>query len=213
MRKTTTTMSIMNGSLLRRRFCLLIAMSFAAAVLTFVPRSHGLDIFMSLVASNKSGLNIPGESKDSGYSGTDGYFVLRDVSFGFKNTATKGSTGFTAGKVEFLELNFEKVLDSASTSFFKAITSGGHYESARIAIRKTGATGKEAFVEFEFGKVFFLKQDWNAEKDAGSVIESIQMVFESCKIIYRPIQDGVLGKPRTQFWNQVSNSATVQGTR
>ncbi|HEX7653674.1 MAG TPA: type VI secretion system tube protein Hcp [Verrucomicrobiae bacterium] len=154
---------------------------------------------------------IVGESQDASYPGSQGWFELKQFDFGVQNPATIGSTtgGAGTGKASFTEFKLSKTVDSVSPALFKILSSGAHFKSARLVIRKSGgATAKpDPYLQYEFNTVFATAQHWGGSAGDDTPQEDVTLAVGEILISYKVQNpDGTLGKATTGGWSVISNS-------
>lgn len=179
-----------------------------------------IDTFIWFV--EQAGMQAPvGETQDAAFKdkgqGLGGdknaAFELKDWSFKVSNKSTIGSAtgGAGGGKAEFGEFTISKLVDSASTDFFRNCVAGAHYLKVCLACRKAGGDPSSAglpYLIYTFSTVFTTEVSWKHSDDGPT--EDITFVYGSVKIDYLPQKpDGTLdtSKKKTQGWSVITNKA------
>ncbi len=188
------------------------AAALVAVCVTVAQSRAAVDAFIKFTSVSPV-LAIPGDSADSVFQGSDGWFEIKDFSFGVENPTTIGSAtgGAGAGKIKFNEFTIKKTTDQASPAFFKNCATGSHYKNVTLAMRKAGGDptkGGGAYLVYQFNVVFTTKIDWSGPGDEGPE-ESITFVYGSFLINYRKQNpDGTLAHPgTTTFWDVITNTS------
>jgi type VI secretion system secreted protein Hcp len=127
-------------------------------------------------------------------------------SWGASNSASFASGGGgSAGKVDFQDFHFTKLVDKSSPVLLFNLASGKHIQEALFDVVQPGQ-GPQPFLQYKFTDVLITSlQDSGAS--GGSVMESLSLVFGKVEMTYRP-QDakGGLGAPVTMFWDVAKNT-------
>lgn len=91
-------------------------------------------------------LKIPGVDGESGDDKHKGEIDVESFSWGATNSGTGGhGAGSGAGKVAVQDFHFVKKLDKASPRLFIACSTGEHFKTAMLTVRKAGGTQQEYF--------------------------------------------------------------------
>src|SRR5215831_13552855 len=163
----------------------------------------GFDAFLTFVSSGTTP-TTQGEFTDQTFP--NGAVQVRDFSFGIQNTPTIGSAsgGAGSGKANFVELNIGKTVDSASPTLFTVCAAGQHYDTVRLALRKSTATGNTFFVVYTFKLVFVESVNWSGSSGDDTPSEMVKLLYGAVQVTYRKQNsDGTLAAPIQQTWNQV----------
>ena len=172
-----------------------------------------VDAFLSF-GKPSTGPTLIGETSDSFFSKQQA-FEIKEFSFGEENATTIGSatTGAGAGKAKLNPFKIKKPVDSASPNFFLASSSGVHYPTATISVRKAGAAGGKSsgapYLIFTFKMVFVTNIDGTGPGEEEGPEEEISFVYGALQISYSK-QDatGAIGTPIITAWSQVLNNNT-----
>ena len=167
-----------------------------------------VDLFLRFIPTNAAP-TVKGDSTDPTYRGVDGWMNIRSFSLGVNNPTTIGSAtgGAGVGRATFLEVNFAKDVNSGSPALFQALTSGAHFDTAQVMVRRAGARNGEAYLSYEFRLVYPTAQTWAGGGDVPE--EDLRFVHGGFRITYRPQNaDGTLGPPVVAQWSQVTNTPT-----
>ncbi|HSG71245.1 MAG TPA: type VI secretion system tube protein Hcp [Planctomycetaceae bacterium] len=154
----------------------------------------------------------PGETQDSAYKEHKA-IEISSFEFGGENTLNIGSKsgGAGAGKATLKQFKFRKNLDSASTGLFQTMVEGGHYETVRLELRKSGAaSGKmgDPYAKVHMKMAFVTDIEYSMSGDDVPE-ESVSLAIGSITIQYRAQnKSGALGPVAEAKWSQVLNKAT-----
>ncbi len=154
---------------------------------------------------------ITGEGLDSQFKGSDGWFEIKEFSFGIENTLniSSASTGAGAGKAEFKEFTIKKQTDNASPGLALTCGMGGHYEEVQLRLRKSGAksTGGDVYLSYDFKLVAVKSVEWTGSSGDDVPEETVVFEYGALQITYRPQnKDGTLGNKNIKAWNKMTNS-------
>jgi type VI secretion system secreted protein Hcp len=168
-------------------------------------------IFETGSGKSVSAKEAPGETQDSVYK-KDKAIEINEYSFGGENATTVGSKsgGAGAGKCTFKEFKFEKTIDTATTGLFQTMCQGGHYETVRLEIRKSGSdatSGGAVYLKYTMKMVFVTDIEYHGSEDA--IKESVSLACGAIIIQYWP-QDasGKLGGVAEAKWSRIVNKPT-----
>ena len=112
----------------------------AAAGVLATPSQAAFDAFLRFNGPQNGAIEARGESNDANFNSRDRWIELRSFGAGILNSITLGPTDPPTGKASFREFTFQKSVDSASPSLFKANAVGGYYNTADLVLRQAGAT-------------------------------------------------------------------------
>ena len=152
-------------------------------------------------------LEIPGVEGSSKVRGHEGAIELESFRFALHNAVTIGSTsgGAGAGKVTFGGVHITKFADGASLDLMKSVTSGSHWEDAKIIFRTRGANPVD-YLTFTFK--FVVVSDWEQGGKAEPVLlENVDLqvgAFNAEVKTLRP--DGSVAGSETYGWDRMRNS-------
>ena len=151
-----------------------------------------------------------GDSQDDIYKGSDGWFVLKSMSFGATQVLNIGSqsSGAGAGKVTFSDLNIQKLLNSGSPKLFQNLAGGIAYKTATLVIVDSRYSQATPMLKVLFGLVAADSQSWNLNLDGTECTELLGFQTGGIFITYTPLKaDGSLGTSVSGGWNRVKNIA------
>ncbi len=155
---------------------------------------------------------LPGNSDISGET-TDKLFSQRDAfevqNFSFNMTCTEstdgsGGVGSNAGKAKFNTITIDKVVDSASTSLYKACSQGAIFPTIMLAIRKAGGDPL-LYVQYIFRYNQVTGLTWSGGTGSERVKETMTISFKAMGMQY--IQQKADGRPlpgKSWLWNTVN---------
>jgi type VI secretion system secreted protein Hcp len=168
------------------------------------------DILMYLAPANDLGkLNSTplGETTDQTNAGTTKAFELTSFSLGAVNTVSIGSatSGAGAGKTSFQTFQFVKPLDKYSALLFKELSTGTHFASVEIVVRKPGPNGMaNPFVQYVLSTVYITNIHWDGA--SGHATETVQGVFGAIQFVLYGQSNSGQSTPTSQGgWSQVTN--------
>jgi type VI secretion system secreted protein Hcp len=122
---------------------------------------------------------------------------------------TKGG-GASVGKPNPGRLTFTHYFDSASTVLLGFICTGKAFPKAEIQMMKTtGAATPETYFTMSMEGVF-MTEVAQVGTDDGRVTQSVEMVFKTVKIEYKPQDNktGKLGPAKTYTWDIPAGTAS-----
>lgn len=118
--------------------------------------------------------------------------------------------GASIGKPNPGRLSFQHNYDTSSTMILGLICSGKPFPKVELQLMAdTGSAAPETYLTMTMEAALITKVA-NAGSDDGRVVQTVDMVFKSVKIDYRP-QDqktGKLGAPKTFSWDIPSGTAS-----
>jgi type VI secretion system secreted protein Hcp len=172
------------------------------------------DAFIKFEASAGASESITGESTDSQFKGSDGWFEIKEFSFGIENTLniSSASGGAGAGKADFKEFTVKKQTDKASAILAATCGKGGHYKEVQLHLRKSGVqAGNQSggvYLQFSFKTVAVKSVEWSGSSGDDVPEESVVFEYGALKMQYYPQKkDGTLDKVVERSWNKLTNSA------
>jgi type VI secretion system secreted protein Hcp len=172
------------------------------------------DAFIKFDASAGSSETITGESTDAQFKGSDGWFEVKEFSFGIENTLniSSASGGAGAGKADFKEFTVKKQTDKASAILAATCGKGGHYKEVFLHLRKSGVgTGNQSggvYLQFTFKVVAVKSVEWSGSSGDDVPEETVVFEYGALKMQYYPQnKDGTLGKVVERAWNKLTNSS------
>jgi len=137
-------------------------------------------------------------------------FDLQNWSFGISQDVNIGSAtgGVGAGKVNFEPFKVTKAIDQSSPSFFGTMCTGGHFDSAKLMIRKAGAVADQSggiYLQFDFLMVFVTNVSWSHGDPAPT--EEITFEYGALQVNYwEQAKQGLLQAVKHTKWSRVQNS-------
>ena len=137
-------------------------------------------------------------------------FDLQNWSFGISQDVNIGSAsgGVGAGKVNFDPFKVTKAIDKSSPSFFGTMCQGGHFESAKLMVRKAGAVAGQSggiYLQFDFLLVFVTNISWSHGDPAPT--EEITFEYGALQVNYHEqAKQGQLQPVKQTKWSRVLNS-------
>jgi type VI protein secretion system component Hcp len=139
---------------------------------------------------------------------------ISSFSFGVAQAETSASStgGASAGKVKFEEFSIERNVDQASCPLFNACTSGAHFPSVMLAVRKAGGSPL-LYLQYCFRQVFVTGINWSGGGGEEGFKETVKFKFGAMGIRY--IQQTATGGEGTKMeaaWNTTNNTATLTVT-
>jgi len=154
-------------------------------------------------------------TKANGGTFTNKTSALEIASFSFgvtqAETSGSGTGGASAGKVKFEEFSIERNVDQASCPLFNACTSGAHFPSVMLAIRKAGGSPL-LYLQFCFRQVFVTGVSWNGGGGEEGFKETVKFKFGAMGIQYiRQMATGLPDSkgPMVGAWNTTTNTDTL----
>jgi type VI secretion system secreted protein Hcp len=172
------------------------------------------DAFIKFTPSAGSSEKIEGESTDSQFKGSDGWFEVKEFSFGIENTLniSSASGGAGAGKADFKEFTVKKQTDKASALMAATCGKGGHYKEVFLHLRKSGVkTGNQSggvYLMFHFKVVAVKSVEWSGSSGDDVPEETVVFEYGALQMTYFPQQkDGTLGAKVERAWNKLTNSS------
>jgi len=180
------------------------------------------DSFIKFIAAaGGTSESFKGESLDSEFSGTEGWFSIKEFSFGIENTLniSTASGGAGAGKADFKEFTVKKQTDRASPYLAMTCGKGGHYAEVDLQLRKSGSAkvqGKagQTYLSYKFKLVAVKSIEWSGSSGDDVPEETVVFEYGAMQMTYYPqLADGTMGNMVQRTWNKLSNSTsfTVPG--
>ncbi len=158
-----------------------------------------VDIFLQIEG-------IKGESQDAVYK--DAIDVL-SWAWGMSQPASfHNAGGGGAGKVKVRDLQFSKLVDKATPALAQALTSGKHFKSAKLVVRKAGDRPLEYLtIDLEDMIVTEIHFSRYSGGTSDEFQESVTLNFARFKSRYRmQNQDGSGGPQVEASWNIPANA-------
>jgi type VI secretion system secreted protein Hcp len=131
---------------------------------------------------------VEGEATADGFTGK---IEISSFSWGASNSVTvgSGSTGLVGGKTSVSSFSFTKRMESSSNVLFSACTTGKHFSTAKVSMRKSGGSDdnpQQVFMEFDFTDIMVESIQWSGSGGGDDTpTESITMAFASVTLSYK----------------------------
>lgn len=177
-------------------------------LISALPSHAAVEAFLQFVGdSNVS----TGDSQDTVYKGSQGWFVVKSLNFGATQTLSIGSqtTGTGAGKVAFAPLILQKQVNSLSPTVFQNLAAGKSYQFVNLVLRNSNSTNSipnPPFMKVTFKLVGADSLNWTMPAGATELSELVGFEYGAMVITYTPINaDGTAGTPVIGGWNRVRN--------
>lgn len=148
--------------------------------------------------------DLKGESQDDKHGGE---IDVLSWSWGLSNSGnTHIGGGGGAGKVNVNDFSFTKYLDKASPNLVQYCSSGKHFPSADLVVRKAGDTPLE-FLKMTFEDVLITSVSTGGSEGEDRPTESVTLNFAKFKVKYQPqaADGGPDGGEIEAGWNIQSN--------
>lgn len=197
-----------------RRSTLSCAVQFGVfgLLLLAASRAQAVEIFIKFTPAVGAPA-IVGESSDVVYPGNQGWFEVKDFSFSVVNSNSIGSAsgGAGAGRAAFKEANLNKVLNVNSPALFRALTTGSHYDTVQMVVRKPTSPQNQASLIFDFKLAFVTSQTFAGAQGDDFVSEKLGIIYGAIRITHRPLNSTGTGYGTSVIgqWNQVNNSENI----
>lgn len=121
---------------------------------------------------------------------------------------TKGG-GASVGKPDPGRITWEHAFDTASTVIMGYICTGKAFPKAELQVRKSTDKGAETYFMMTMEGVFVTRVQ-NGGTEAGDVTQTVEMVFKTVKIEYKPLdpKTGKLGALKAYSWDIPAGTAS-----
>jgi len=146
---------------------------------------------------------IEGESKDDTHGRT---IDVLSWSWGLSQTGSfhSGGGGGT-GKANFQDINVTKYIDCSTPVLMLYAANGDHFESAKLYVRKAGATPLE-YLMIEMTKVLVTAVSTGGSGGEDRLTENVTLNFEKVKVAYKEQLDDGTGDAAKEFpWDIGAN--------
>ena len=164
------------------------------------------DMFVKLTPMNAQTPPIQGESQDKALPGA---INIKGFSWDIESPATIGSTsgGAGAGKAKLNPLKITKSVDSTSPALLAAAGAGTPFKDVALIIRKAGATGSDAFLEYHLKTALVTNIETSADSGDDGVQETVTFAYGAIQERYMPqaTPTGAAAKPIINGWSQILN--------
>lgn len=146
---------------------------------------------------------VTGESEDSTHKGE---IELLAWSWGASQSGTMhAGGGGGAGKAAFQDLSATKYIDKSSPILWKNLTTGNHFPTGKLTVRKAGGTQLE-YVVIELKKILISAISTGGSGGEDRLTENVTFNFEEFKLSYTPQKDDGTGDAAVEFaWNIAQN--------
>lgn len=148
--------------------------------------SYGSDYFLRII----DGQPLNGTSTDRDYPADQGWFRVANFSLGIEMPTTASRSdggGATVGRANFINIEFDKDVNSASPQIFMAAAKGTNLEKVQLVVRQTISGGRRLTnLMFELGHVLVTSQVWAAGGEENPK-EAVKLNYGEMRISYRTI--------------------------
>jgi type VI secretion system secreted protein Hcp len=159
-----------------------------------------VDIFLKLGS-------VQGESLDATHKNE---IDVLSWSWGLSQSGTMHlGTGGGGGKVSVHDLSITKYTDRATPSVITACTTGTHYPTATLTVRKAGGTKPLEYYKIELEKVLVTNYSTGGSDSEDRFTENVTLNFESFTVSYQqqdPSSGSALGGVVESKWNIPANA-------
>lgn len=154
---------------------------------------------------------VQGESLDPAFKNA---IELESFTFGTENTLSllSATGGAGAGKTRFDDMQITKLSDTASPILFQMLTTGQHFKTATLSIRKSGGQAKPgaAYERFTFYMVFVTKISVAGRSGDDMPTETVVLTYGALKWEYsRQDPAGTLTPVPPTQWSVLTNSTNM----
>lgn len=152
-----------------------------------------LDIFMRAKAPTNPALNYTGDSIDSDYNGSDGWFDISSFSFGVERPVPNGSQG--AADASALPLGFIKRASAVSAALFTSCVTNFSWDEVEVVFVRSGEFSTDLVMRVELRQV-------TVSSITGAVANGDDSLEEEVRLSY--------GAQRLTFFSGGSGDQAVQ---
>ena len=161
---------------------------------------------------------VPGAAQSLA-TASDITFEAKSFTWGVDNLSSIGASpaGASAGKAKFSEATLTKLADaSASPLLFQLLTTGGHFDTVTVELRKAGGApgaggpNQPASTSNSQHTVFVTHLDQSVTGGDESLQEVVHLAYGSAQLTINstdPTGKMLAGKPVS--WNQVTNNDSL----
>ncbi len=161
------------------------------------------DMFLH-VQAKKAG-KIKGEAVQPGHVDD---ILVRGWRWAVKQSSAMGHTVATSRRSYSL-LTVHKSIDLATTGLMSVLVNNDEIKEARLSMRKAGGTQEEYFViVLEFARICSVSHEAAAD---GSVLETIEIGFNTVSVEYRPQKGTGVRGGATSFTDSLGPSYPAEG--
>ncbi len=148
---------------------------------------------------------VKGESKDKTHAGE---IDLLAWSWGLSNSGTaQHGGGGGSGKVSVQDVSLTKYVDLASSTLVNAVTTGKHFTSATLTVRKAGGSPLE-YIVIEMDEVIITSISLGGSGGEDRLTENVSMNFAKFKYKYtEQLDTGGAGTQGTWNWDISANAS------
>ncbi len=149
-------------------------------------------------------LELDGIEGESVLEGKEKQMQIESWSFGASNPTSVGSSGMSAGKVQFQDFNFMKQVGKATPKLMLACANGKHFPKATLSVVRPSADRPTTYAKYTFTDIMVT----SCKQSADPIMESISFNYAKIEMSYTPTtSDGTAGKPVTAGWDLAKGKA------
>jgi type VI protein secretion system component Hcp len=127
--------------------------------------------------------------------------------WGVANTSVVGGSGATAGKPQPATFNWEHYYDTSSSAIMGFVCSGKALPKVELQVVKL-SDAPQTYFTMSMQGVFITKAGIGSN-EAGAVVQTVEMVFKSVAIEYRPMDArGMLGAAKKFSWDLTTGAVS-----
>ncbi len=126
---------------------------------------------------------IKGESQDDGHKET---IEIASWSLGASNPTTIGSSGLSAGKVNFSDLTFQMSMEKASVALLARVISGKHVKKGTLWARKSGDDKRLDFMKIDVEDCVISSWSTSGSEGGGIPYLACSLAFSKITFTYNP---------------------------
>jgi type VI secretion system secreted protein Hcp len=149
---------------------------------------------------------IQGETQDKTLPGA---IEVKSFSWDVESPTTIGSatSGAGAGKAKLNPLKITKAVDATSPALLMAAGNGTAFKDVALVVRKAGATGPDAFLQYHLKTAVVTHIETSADSGDEGVTETVTFAYGAIQERYMPqsTTTGLAPKPLVNGWNQILN--------
>jgi type VI secretion system secreted protein Hcp len=150
------------------------------------------------------GPTLKGESQDDQYKDS---IHVESWNWGAQNSSSHAfGKGGGTGKATHGDLQFTKVIDTATTTLMDKINDGTHFDQAILHCRKTAGETRVEYLKITMKKVTVTSHSLGGQSHNNMVSEHFSLGYEEIKIEYTAQNpDGTKGATVQHGWNLAQN--------
>jgi type VI secretion system secreted protein Hcp len=134
---------------------------------------------------------VKGESKDGSHPET---IELLSFNFGASNPTQVGSSGMSAGKVSYTDMNVSFYMEQATVQLLTRVSTGKVIPKAVLYGRKSGDDKRLDYLKVTLSEVMVSSWQTSASDGSGIPMLSVSFAFSKIEYIYKPQnEDQTLG--------------------